>query len=82
MYYSDNPKLCKARLEAHRLFDSIWKGRNNYKRSRIDCYKSLSKYLKIPSEKCHIRFFTIEQCEKTKEFALSFLEGKKYEKSI
>ncbi len=55
-----NGKLRRAKGRAHLSFDPIWKDR---KMSRKEAYRWLAESLGIPSERCHIGMFDVEQCE-------------------
>lgn len=53
------PQLRKLRMQAHSLFDPLWKSRNM---SRNDAYKWLQKNMNLSSEEAHIGMFNEEQC--------------------
>lgn len=61
-----NHELREAKKEAHFYFDKIWK---TTKLTRNETYNSLSKFLKIEKEYCHIGMFDIEKCKKVVEFS-------------
>lgn len=56
-----NKDLRIKRIEAHSVFDHIWK--KNIK-SRDETYKWLSKKLEISTKQCHIGMFDLDMCEK------------------
>lgn len=55
-----NSKLRKAKKEAHKYFDKIWK---NEHLKRDEAYKWLSEKLKIPLQYTHIGMFSEKTCE-------------------
>ncbi len=52
----------KARIEAHALFDRIWK--EKLVKNRGAAYRWMMKALGIPRTEAHISDFSVEQCEK------------------
>lgn len=52
--------------EAHKYFDLIWKTK---KMSRNEAYKSLSHFLGIPIEYCHIGMFSVKTCKKVADWS-------------
>jgi ssDNA-binding Zn-finger/Zn-ribbon topoisomerase 1 len=57
-----NAATKKARIEAHRLFDRIWK--ENLVRNRGAAYTWMQKALGLSKAEAHIGEFSIDQCEK------------------
>jgi len=57
-----NAATKKARIEAHRLFDLIWK--ENLVRNRGAAYSWMQKAMSLSKAEAHIGEFSIEQCEK------------------
>jgi hypothetical protein len=55
-----NPELRFWKKQAHEKFDKLWKHGDM---SRSDAYVWLSRALSIPSDKCHIGMFDVEQCK-------------------
>ncbi len=52
----------KARIEAHRAFDELWKPWKSFKFKRVDCYKSLARYLGVAE--AHIGEADFNTCER------------------
>jgi ssDNA-binding Zn-finger/Zn-ribbon topoisomerase 1 len=52
----------KARIEAHRIFDQIWK--SGLVKNRGAAYKWMQKAMGISRSEAHIGEFSIKQCEK------------------
>lgn len=61
-----NKELREMKKEAHKHFDSIWKG---FKKSRSAMYKRLSELLGTSPERTHIGMFDIDQCKKVIELS-------------
>ena len=55
-----NKELRKAKSEAHRAFDPLWKFGDI---KRKEAYKWLAETLNVESSDCHIGMFDIEMCE-------------------
>lgn len=66
-----NAELRKAKREAHRYFDNIWKLK--YK-DRKKAYAWLSESIGVEKEFCHIGMFDIEQCLKVVQVCKKFFE--------
>ena len=54
-------RLRQAKSAAHRAFDPLW--RNKVFRSRGKAYNWLADKMRLPSSKCHIGMFDINQCQ-------------------
>jgi len=54
-----NAELRKAKSEAHRAFDPLWRNKTI---SRTKAYKWLAKKLDMPVKDCHIGMFNVDQC--------------------
>jgi len=52
----------KARIEAHRAFDQIWKRR--LVRRRSDAYSWMRLVMGLTHNQAHLSQFTVEQCDK------------------
>lgn len=61
-----NKETRKARIYAHRIFDRLWKDKENGKprMSRSAAYAWLRKSMKLSESEAHIGNMTKEQCEK------------------
>ena len=55
-----NAECRKARMEAHKFFDPLWRGGQM---SRTEAYEWLAKALNCPPEECHIGQFQVPACE-------------------
>jgi len=53
------------RTLAHDAFDPFWK---QGRMTRRKAYAVLAKHMEIHPKRCHIRYFTSEQCAKVVEF--------------
>lgn len=54
-----NAELRKAKMEAHAIFDPIWR---EGKRTRKEAYQWLAEKLNMPFKKCHIGYFDVDKC--------------------
>jgi hypothetical protein len=63
-------RLRKAKKEAHKYFDMIWKNENL---TRPETYNWLSETLNINKGLCHIGMFNLRQCEDTIYFSKQLL---------
>lgn len=61
-----NKKLRKAKIEAHKHFDKLWREDHI---SRSDAYKLLSNHLGVPPEYTHIGMFSIKTLEKVSNWS-------------
>lgn len=61
-----NADLRKARNEAHKLFDKLWKNPTRIM-TRYEAYKWLANKMGLKIEETHIAWFEIEQCKKVIE---------------
>jgi hypothetical protein len=59
-----NAELRKAKMDAHRAFDPIWR---NGPKSRSEAYAWLAKKLDIPGDECHIGMFDPAMCDEVVE---------------
>lgn len=66
-----NGALRKARSEAHKQFDRLWK---TGRMSRTAAYKFLSQRLALHPDDCHIALFDIEQCIQAADISRSVME--------
>jgi len=55
-----NAELRHWKIEAHRVFDKLWKDRTMSRRS---AYKYMQKVMQLPADLCHIGMFDVEQCK-------------------
>ncbi|MHB9105791.1 MAG: zinc-finger-containing protein [Armatimonadota bacterium] len=55
-----------ARKAAHSLFDQLWKGQRAMM-SRSEAYRWLQEQTGLGPEVCHIKLFTIPQCQRVIE---------------
>lgn len=67
-----NKDTRRARIEAHRVFDAIWKQKliapeSSQKRNRHKAYSWLRVGMKLTNREAHISQFTKEQCETLKK---------------
>lgn len=53
-------KTKKARMDAHEVFDQLWKGKHM---SRGDAYEWMQEAMEMSEEEAHIGRFNIDQCE-------------------
>ena len=78
-----NAELRKAKKEAHRYFDALWKAQAkqtppNYspqkwrRKCRSNAYKWLSEQLQVPVQFCHIGMFDVEYCYKIVELCKNY----------
>lgn len=67
-----NKELRKAKIEAHKYFDKLWKSRK-YKRHQA--YYLLSEHLNIPENYTHIGMFSIDTCKKVVDWAKGELKN-------
>ena len=56
-----NAELRKARTEAHRVFDPMWRSR---KMTRRQAYDWLSKKIGLKIDECHVGMFDVKMCER------------------
>ena len=61
-----NDELRKARNEAHKLFDKLWKSPTRIM-TRYEAYKWLANKMNLKIEETHIALFEIKQCNKVIE---------------
>lgn len=73
-----SPELRRVRVEAHDVFDIIWK--SGVKR-RQEAYDWLSDQLGIPRGRCHIGQFDISKCRKVIEVCTAYLRGGREDES-
>lgn len=66
-----NAELRQLKIEAHNVFDKIWK--QKYKRGRYQAYYWLSKQLQRPFDLTHIGMMDEETCRKTIEVCTHYL---------
>ncbi len=57
-----NPKLRRAKMAAHRVFDPIWRGDNTQPGDRRKAYRWLAEQLGIDPNECHIGMFDEATC--------------------
>lgn len=69
-----NKELRKAKIEAHKYFDIIWK--KNYM-TRSEAYDWLSEELEIPIDYTHMGMFSVKTCKKVVEVCKELLKEKK-----
>lgn len=69
-------KLRRARNEAHKIFDTLWKG-NSRQMTRYNAYKWLANKMNLKIEETHIAWFEINQCKKVIELVRSKYERDK-----
>lgn len=65
-----NKELRKAKIEAHKYFDVIWKEGHE---ERGEVYKHLANHLKLPVEYCHIGMFSVKTCQKVVDWSKMIL---------
>jgi hypothetical protein len=53
--------LRRAKMEAHKHFDSLWRGRG-WRRGQA--YRWLAQKLGLPADSCHIGMFDVATCER------------------
>ena len=53
-----NKELRRLKMEAHKYFDQLWKGKKNRKKARTEAYRWLSRNLVIQPEFTHIGMFS------------------------
>ena len=51
------------RIEAHEVFDRLWKKSENRNKARRDAYKWMRLAMKLSHSQAHIARFDIEQCQ-------------------
>lgn len=56
-----NKRLRSLRMNAHQLFDPLWKGKYK-KMGRTKAYGVMQKLMNLPPEKAHIAMFDEQQC--------------------
>jgi len=66
------PEVRRARLEAHDVFDLVWKSGI---RRRNAAYAALAEHLGIERGACHIGSFDVATCARVVAFADGFLEA-------
>jgi hypothetical protein len=59
-----NAELRKAKMDAHAAFDPMWR---NGAMSRGRAYGWLAKQLGIDKKRCHIGYFSLEECRRVME---------------
>lgn len=57
-----NGELRKAKINAHSIFDALWKTQGGM--TRQQAYKWLSEQLGLPAKETHIGMFDVEMCNK------------------
>lgn len=62
MGFVANRHLRGLRIEAHKAFDTLWKGRTAHM-SRKDAYYWLAEAMKIPVDNLHMSWLTAKQCQ-------------------
>jgi uncharacterized Zn finger protein (UPF0148 family) len=67
--------LRQLRMQTHDYLDKLWRSKN-HRYTRKEVYDLLAGYLKIPNNKCHIRMFDKDMCNKAIEFSKMMLNGK------
>ena len=72
-----NAELRSAKMEAHRMFDPLWKDGDM---NRHNAYAWLARELGLPTRYCHIGMFDVDQCQKVVEACVS-LVNKKFRES-
>jgi hypothetical protein len=55
-----NAELRQAKMDAHAAFDPLWREGD---RTRKQAYQWLADKLGMPFKKCHIGYFSVEQCK-------------------
>jgi hypothetical protein len=63
----------KARLDAHAIFDRLWKER--FVPDRDAAYAWLRSVMRMNEEAAHFARFSIGECERAADFAIAFIEG-------
>lgn len=60
----------KARMEAHRAFDALWKSGEWVMagKKRHHAYRELANFMGIEARECHIGFFSADQCGQVLDF--------------
>ncbi len=74
-----NKELREAKIEVHTLFDKLWKHKiikyNVSKNKARDAgYKWLARQMSIPTSKCHIGMFNLQQCQLAVEICKPYAE--------
>lgn len=69
-----NDELRKARNEAHKYFDEIWKSK---RMKRQEAYKWLAKKMNLTKDETHIALFEIDQCKQVVDLAKEILNNVK-----
>jgi hypothetical protein len=69
-----NKELRKAKIEAHKYFDSIWK---EGEMKRKEAYLWLSQMLNIPEEYTHIGMFNLKTCKEVIFYSLQLIQDMK-----
>lgn len=72
--YMATKETHKARIGAHDIFDSLWKGENAIM-TRSEAYNKLAEWMDISRELAHIGMFSKDQCNELKILILNFLEN-------
>ncbi len=66
---SDGPTRA-SRKATHAVFDLLWSDGHMRRRS---AYRKLAKHLGMPLRRCHIRLFTVQQCDAVQTWACDIL---------
>lgn len=66
-----NASLRKAKMDAHKYFDQIWR---SGRMSRSLAYAKLAAFMNIDIEDCHIGMFDEDQCSAVEDFSRMILE--------
>lgn len=57
-----NAELRKAKMDAHKAFDSLWRDAPHLGRARRAAYAWLAEAMGLPGEECHIGEMDVDQC--------------------
>jgi len=74
-----NKELRSAKMEAHTYFDPLWKRKMvkdnvSKQKARSAGYKWLARQMGIPTSKCHIGMFDLQQCQLVVEICKPYAE--------
>lgn len=72
-----NKELRKMRMEVHKAFDSLWKGRWRRFPSRSEAYRWMREQMGLSYEDGHIGMFNVGQCERLVKLVKQFKANNK-----
>ena len=75
-------QLRRKKMEAHQIFDSLWKARPPFFRTRFLAYQWLSVRMNLPQDLTHIGMFDVEQCDCVIRICKAYLAANRDNKKV